>query len=396
MDALIVLSVSVVIVLISIAFIRKKTNSEVESEEFYEIEEEKKQKELEDWQNSMNDLRELVRDGKERFFEYFHLAATGNFTGMPFDMTKFITTEKLKIRIDFDETSRELRIALLRRNVEITSEEDVDLETEARYYALQACEDCYWVVSTLVILISENFDFPDDTTYADFDESLLDDIEDDNYLEGDQEKQAMMIEKMQAELNQKKNLLAREILHKGRIEYNINEEYQDIFGENKIKEIKIWLFDKSETFSQIWDDILKADPNLTMRSDEFPQFIQRTSIEMRDSIVDTIQIPGFTPKGDLKKGSVYILINSSLKNLVKIGKTTRSPEDRAKEISQGTGVPTEYMVAYSEEVKDCDLVEKLVHERLRPFRVNDNREFFQISVKEAIRTIRDIIKEKSM
>jgi hypothetical protein len=49
-----------------------------------------------------------------------------------------------------------------------------------------------------------------------------------------------------------------------------------------------------------------------------------------------------------KQGYVYILINPSLKGLLKVGQTKKDPEERAKEISQGTGVPTHYFVEFKE------------------------------------------------
>ena len=41
--------------------------------------------------------------------------------------------------------------------------------------------------------------------------------------------------------------------------------------------------------------------------------------------------------------------------------------------------------AYAERVSDCDRVERLVHDKLGEYRVNPNREFFRVSVRDAIR-----------
>ena len=62
-----------------------------------------------------------------------------------------------------------------------------------------------------------------------------------------------------------------------------------------------------------------------------------------------------------KQGYVYILINPSLKGLLKVGQTKKDPEERAKEISQGTGVPTPYIVAFKEEFNDCVETHELGH-----------------------------------
>lgn len=92
------------------------------------------------------------------------------------------------------------------------------------------------------------------------------------------------------------------------------------------------------------------------------------------------------------RGFIYVLTNPTLQStLLKIGKTTRSPEERALEISQGTGVATRYLVAYSELVSDCHQVERLVHEKLDKYRFADNREFFLIPLKDAIRIIMEVV-----
>jgi hypothetical protein len=64
--------------------------------------------------------------------------------------------------------------------------------------------------------------------------------------------------------------------------------------------------------------------------------------------------------------------------LVKVGKTTRSPEERAKELSSATGLPTPFIVVYEQYFQDCDLAEAFVHTYLAEsgHRVADNREFF--------------------
>jgi len=86
----------------------------------------------------------------------------------------------------------------------------------------------------------------------------------------------------------------------------------------------------------------------------------------------------------MSEGFIYILTNRSLKdNIVKIGKTSRSPEERAREISSNTGVATPFEVAFKVEVYDCDMIELLVHQELSKYRVNQDREFFAINFEKA-------------
>lgn len=88
-----------------------------------------------------------------------------------------------------------------------------------------------------------------------------------------------------------------------------------------------------------------------------------------------------------KAGYLYVLVNPSITGQVKIGKTTRNPNDRAKELGAPTGVPTPFIVAFETSVDDCDAAEKYVHNKLRNCRVSSNREFFRISPTEAIKVI---------
>lgn len=88
-------------------------------------------------------------------------------------------------------------------------------------------------------------------------------------------------------------------------------------------------------------------------------------------------------------GYIYVLMNPSLQNMVKIGKTTRTPEERAKELSASTGVPTPFVVVYSNMFEDCSIAENFIHTYLesKGFRVSTNREFFEIPINEAIDSV---------
>ncbi|MBT4552270.1 GIY-YIG nuclease family protein [bacterium] len=95
----------------------------------------------------------------------------------------------------------------------------------------------------------------------------------------------------------------------------------------------------------------------------------------------------------MNEGWIYILINPALKkDLLKIGKTKRHPEARAKELST-TGIPTEFHVAYELEVKNCDKVEAIIHKKLSSYRYTRNREFFKIPLRKAILIMNNIAEE---
>ena len=86
--------------------------------------------------------------------------------------------------------------------------------------------------------------------------------------------------------------------------------------------------------------------------------------------------------GTLRVGHVYIMVNSAMPGILKIGMTTRSPQERAAELFT-TGVPQKWKVHFSVFVPDCQAVENLVHRDLRLHRGNLSREFFTIGLAEA-------------
>jgi RNA polymerase subunit RPABC4/transcription elongation factor Spt4 len=85
-------------------------------------------------------------------------------------------------------------------------------------------------------------------------------------------------------------------------------------------------------------------------------------------------------------GYVYVLTHPQMPGLVKIGKTQRHPDERLAELSQHTGVPGAFILAYHREVNDCDDVERVVHLRLSAHRV-EGKEFFRISPEAAIEAV---------
>jgi len=90
-------------------------------------------------------------------------------------------------------------------------------------------------------------------------------------------------------------------------------------------------------------------------------------------------------------GFIYILKNPSYPDCVKVGKTTRLPGIRAAELSGTTAVPTPFSVVYCRFVDNLNYFETTIHKSLKNFRVNSNREFFELSVPEAKKMVDDIV-----
>lgn len=88
----------------------------------------------------------------------------------------------------------------------------------------------------------------------------------------------------------------------------------------------------------------------------------------------------------IEPGFLYLMTNPAMPGLVKIGMTTRSPEERAQELAS-TGVPMPFHVAAAWPVDDVRSAERDAHEALARYRVNDQREWFRVSVPAAIKAL---------
>ena len=97
------------------------------------------------------------------------------------------------------------------------------------------------------------------------------------------------------------------------------------------------------------------------------------------------------------EGTVYVLTNPAMPNMVKIGKTTRDVELRLADL-YSTGVPLPFECEYAAKVNNVDKTEKAFHTAFEPSRVNPRREFFNINPEQAIAvlelmTIEDVTPE---
>lgn len=84
-----------------------------------------------------------------------------------------------------------------------------------------------------------------------------------------------------------------------------------------------------------------------------------------------------------RAGTLYAMTNASMPGLVKIGVTTDTAVNRAKQLTAATASPTPFHVVYWKAVSDCNEAEAKVHAALAGRRVNEGREFFEVSVYEA-------------
>ncbi len=87
---------------------------------------------------------------------------------------------------------------------------------------------------------------------------------------------------------------------------------------------------------------------------------------------------------------VYVLSNALQPGIYKIGYTNKHPEERAKQISNATGVALPYDVEFAFNCYNGLMLEGEIHKKLNSYRVNNQREFFQLSLEEIKASIEEL------
>ena len=92
-------------------------------------------------------------------------------------------------------------------------------------------------------------------------------------------------------------------------------------------------------------------------------------------------------------GFIYVMSNPAHPGLVKIGRTSKDPEQRRRDLST-TGVLEDFFLEYRALTEDYDEIELEVHRQLVGSKYREDREFFKISPSEAISKIRKVAGER--
>jgi hypothetical protein len=96
-----------------------------------------------------------------------------------------------------------------------------------------------------------------------------------------------------------------------------------------------------------------------------------------------------------KQEYLYVFSNPSMPGLLKIGCTKRHPLQRALEL-YSTGVPTPFELEFSCIVPNCSVSERQAHRALARYRITQQREFFRVSLKTALKEIIAVVGSASM
>lgn len=89
-------------------------------------------------------------------------------------------------------------------------------------------------------------------------------------------------------------------------------------------------------------------------------------------------------------GYIYILSNKAFPNLLKIGFTYRTVNERIKELSSATGIPYKFKLVHSVETFSPDKKERMIHESLAKYRIKNkgkDKEFFEVTINEAKKVV---------
>lgn len=99
-----------------------------------------------------------------------------------------------------------------------------------------------------------------------------------------------------------------------------------------------------------------------------------------------------TANDPAETGEIYVMRSAQhQRDLYKIGFTTKSADERARQLGATTGQPDHFAVMQSWKVRSPRLIEQHVHDLLKEYRVNGSREFFQCKYEKIRSTVEDVV-----
>lgn len=189
-------------------------------------------------------------------------------------------------------------------------------------------------------------------------------------------------------------------------------EFKNVDNKFKIRTRTLWILNRNKTFSsnriKLRDENFKIETSgywKKLNDDEVgtnkmgnaingKTWVKKTEsyyvTKADELIIERKKDLGFTSEN---AGKIYIMRNGNLKDdIYKIGLTTKSTNERANQLSK-TSIPDKFIVMREWDTKDCHLAEKNIHKLLENYRIDKNREFFQIDMRIANDVIDSVINE---
>jgi hypothetical protein len=91
------------------------------------------------------------------------------------------------------------------------------------------------------------------------------------------------------------------------------------------------------------------------------------------------------------KEVIYVMSNPTFPGLLKIGYTGKEIEIRRKDLSKATGIPTPFKVEFVYKLHSRgEELEREIHSYLKEYRTSNQREFFEMGLKQAIEAVKAV------
>lgn len=160
---------------------------------------------------------------------------------------------------------------------------------------------------------------------------------------------------------------------------------------HELKQEKIRNEDLDSENKKLKDQLTSAE-NLV---DKTRQELEKCQKELKTYKLAFHQINSSTSIIERPDEYVYILRNPAFQKYLKIGMTTRHPNERVKELNSGTGIPEPFKIVFFARCHQSHRVEARLHSELNEFRVKPSREFFEIELDKALNML-SVILDKNM
>ena len=158
----------------------------------------------------------------------------------------------------------------------------------------------------------------------------------------------------------------------------------------------LWLFIAilMGPFSIIWLLIIK-EPKIGAGGEEtftvtFDEYTQKTAVigtpDLEMSITHPAEVLADATEIIEPIGYVYVISNPLFPDLVKIGFTDKTPEERIDQLD-GTGLPEAYIEHYRIKTKNARELEKRLHVHFNSFRYKKDKEFFKLDPHEVYQVL---------
>lgn len=139
--------------------------------------------------------------------------------------------------------------------------------------------------------------------------------------------------------------------------------------------------DTAKQYISIEEDVLNSEPRFYTITPHRDPSKQKEGWEEVTYYTHRRKVMKIVPSVD--KQHVYVLSNPSMPGLLKIGYTKGDLNTRVEQLDRSTSIPTGFTLEWAFACYNAIALEGEVHEYLSGYRVNNQREFFKITLDQA-------------